>query len=77
MSRQILDEGLLIWEVFPSGGEQGFSDDPYLVFHCLTRTDLRPRRLALQGDEATAERRVGGATEGELLALLAQSSELP
>ena len=77
MSRQIQDQNFLVWEVFPTGGKQGFSVDPYLMFHCLTQRDLRPRRVALRGDEADAERMVLQASEAELLGMLRGSAELP
>lgn len=77
MSRQIQDQNFLVWEVFPSGGDLGFSNDPYVVFHCLTQRDLRPRRVRLQGDEADAERVVRRAPDPELLQMLQHSSELP
>jgi hypothetical protein len=77
MSRQIQDQNFLVWEVFPSGGDLGFSTDPYIIFHCLTRRDLRPRRQRLDGDEAAAERLVRMATDHDLLTMLQQSAELP
>jgi hypothetical protein len=77
MSRQIQDQNLLVWEVFPSGGAYGFSTDPYVVFHCLSQRQLRPRRVELDGDEAAGERLVRRASDAELLALLERSSELP
>lgn len=77
MSRQIQDQNFLVWEVFPSGGRLGFSKDPYVVFHCLTQRDLRPRRVGLAGDEADAERIVRQSSDAELLSMLERSSELP
>lgn len=77
MSRQIQDQNFLVWEVFPSGGEFGFSSDPFVIFHCLTQRDLRPRRVELPGDEADAERLVNASSDAELLALLQRSGEIP
>lgn len=77
MSRQILDGDLLLWEVFPTGGELGFSADPYVIFHCTSRPDLRPRRLATSGHEASAERVIRQASDDELLAMLQRSAALP
>ena len=77
MSRQIQDQNFLVWEVYPSGGNLGFSTEPYVVFHCLTQRDLRPRRVSLPGDEADAERKVRNASEAELLGMLQESGELP
>jgi hypothetical protein len=77
MARQIQDQNFLVWEVYASGGPHGFSDDPYVVFHCLTQRDLRPRRIRLGEDEGDAQRLVGHASDAELLALLQRSEELP
>jgi len=77
MSRRIQDRNLLVWEVYPSGGQLGLSTDPYLVFNCLTQRGLRPRRFRLRGDEAEAQRIVEDAPDGELQTMLRQSSELP
>jgi hypothetical protein len=77
MSRQIQDQNFLMWEVYPSGGSHGFSDDPYVIFHCLTQRDLRPRRLGLGADEGEAQALVARASDGELLDMLRRSQELP
>ena len=77
MARQIQDGNFLVWEVFPSGGEMGFSSDPFVIFHCLTQRDLRPRRVGLTGDAADAERIVRQSTDAELLAMLERSREVP
>lgn len=77
MARQIQDGNFLVWEVFPSGGEMGFSSDPYVIFHCLTQRDLRPRRIELKGDAADAERIVRQSSDAELLAMLERSREVP
>ena len=76
MSRTFQDENFLVWEVYPSASDFGFSDGPNLVFHCITDRALRPRALPLTGDGATAERLVVGATSMELLDLLKQSREV-
>jgi hypothetical protein len=77
MSRQIQDQNFLVWEVFPSGGNLGFSTNPYVIFNCLTQRDLRPRRHRMDGDEADAERLVRQASDQDLLSLLQNSRELP
>lgn len=76
MSRQIQDQNFLVWEVYPSGGAHGFSDDPYVVFHCLTQRDLRPRQLQLGENEGEAERIVAQASDADLLGMLQRSREL-
>lgn len=76
MSRTFQDENFLVWEVYPSGAKYGFSEDPFLVFHCITDRGLRPRKLQVTGDEADAERLVVKASPAELLDLLGKSRTL-
>jgi hypothetical protein len=76
MSRTFQDENFLVWEVYPSGAKFGASEDPFLVFHCITDRGLRPRKLQVTGDEADAERLVGKASPTELLALLGRAVTL-
>ena len=45
MSRTFQDENFLVWEVYPSGAKFGASEDPFLVFHCITDRGLRPRSV--------------------------------
>lgn len=77
MTRQIQDQNFLVWEVFPSGGSFGFPEDPFVIFHCLTQRDLRPRRIRLEGGEDNAERVVRASSDADLLAMLERSGELP
>jgi hypothetical protein len=76
MSRTFQDRNFLVWEVYPSSGRQGLSTDPHLVFHCLTRKDLKPRWAEAGDDEAEAERRIEEATNHELLEMLDRSQEI-
>lgn len=76
MSRTFKDEGLLTWEVFPSGDDHGHADHPHLVFNCLSNRMTRPRWVDHAGDEADAERIINAATEEELRALLAKSTQV-
>ena len=73
MARTFVDRDLLTWEVYPSAGDYGFSDNPHLVFNCLSDRNARPRYVELDGHSAGAESMVTDATEAKLLALLAQS----
>jgi hypothetical protein len=70
MARTLQDENFLTWEVFPSAGDHGFSEQPYLVFNCLTDRNKRPRLIEFNGDEADAERFSTEATDAQLLDLL-------
>lgn len=76
MSRTILDQNMLTWEVYPSGGAYGASDQPQVIFNCLSNRMLRPRYVSLHGGDADAERRISLASNEELLELLRRSDEV-
>lgn len=75
--RTFQDHNFLVWEVYPSGGRHGFSDDPHIIFHCLTQRDIRSRYLAGTGsDEASVERLITEASPAELLGMLERAQEI-
>jgi hypothetical protein len=76
MSRTFLDDNLLTWEVYPSGGPSGYTDRPFIVFNCLSNRMLRPRYVSTVGDEADAERTVDLASNEELLEMFKRSEEV-
>jgi hypothetical protein len=76
MARIIHDRNLLTWEVYPTGGPHGESDQPHIVFNCLSNRMLRPRYVSMDGDEADAERRISLASNEELLAMFERSREV-
>lgn len=76
MSRTFQDENFRVWEAFPSGNRQGYSENTAVVFHCLTDRSLRPRYIPTDGDSADAERAVRSASREELLRLLERSHEV-
>ena len=67
---------MLTWEVYPSGGAYGVSDQPQVIFNCLSNRMLRPRYVSLHGGDADAERRISLASNEELLELLRRSDEV-
>jgi len=74
MARTIQDDDFRVWEVYPSAGEEGFSEDPYIVFNCLTNRMIRPRYVEVEGaDEAEAERLVVEAPDPVLKEMLLNS----
>jgi hypothetical protein len=75
--RTFQDHNFLVWEVYPSGGRHGFSDNPHLIFHCLTQRDIRSRFMESGGDEASAERIITDSSPDELLAMLERAREIP
>lgn len=76
MSRQFQDSNLLKWEAYASGGAHGSADRARIVFHCLTDRNMRARFVAIEGDQADAERAVSEADEARLAELLDQAAEL-
>jgi hypothetical protein len=74
--RIITDADFLSWEVFPSGGKFGLPERPKVVFNCLTDPSRRGRYVHHEGDSVSAEHAVKEASDAELQALLAGSSEL-
>ena len=76
MSRTFLDDNLLTWEVYPTGGPFGFSDSPFIVFNCLSNRMIRPRYVSTVGDEADAERTIELASDQQLLEMFKRSDEV-
>lgn len=76
MAKTFVDRDFLQWEAYPSGGAFGFPENPYVVFTCLTNRRLRARSIAVEGDEADAERMVSTASRGELLDMFERSKDI-
>lgn len=76
MSKLFTDENFLTWEAYPSGGDHGFTDNPYIVFNCVTDPQMRARLALWQGDEADAERALAHASAQEMLDLFKRTSEI-
>jgi hypothetical protein len=76
MSRTFQDRDFRVWEVYPSGGDHGYSEQPHVIFHCLTDRAVRSRWMQAGGDEAEAQRRVAQATNAELLELWSVAREI-
>jgi hypothetical protein len=73
MSRTIMDKNFLTWEVYASGGP---SDQPNIVFNCLSNRMIRPRYVRAEGDGADAERVVSEASNEQLQQMLSQAAEV-
>ena len=76
MSRVFVDDDLLNWEVYASGGKFGLPDRPKVMFHCLSHPDRRARFVIYSGDNAEAEEMVHAAPPARLRELLRRSQEL-
>lgn len=75
-TRSFQDHNFLVWEVYATGGPHGFSDDPNIVFNCLTQPKLRSRVMNIGEDEADAQRIVAEATPAKLLDLFEKAREI-
>jgi hypothetical protein len=73
--RTFLDDNMLTWEAYPSGGPHG-SEQPFIVFNCLSNRMLRPRCVQTDGDEADAERMVLEASNEKLQEMLRRAGEV-
>lgn len=74
MRRAFLDEGLLEWEAYVSGGQPGSEAAARIYFVCLTDPYERPRWVRHEsGDVAEAHRELRSLSDKELVELLAGS----
>lgn len=76
MSRVFVDENLLSWEAYASGGAYGLAEEPKIVFQCLSDPLRRARYVRYDGDNADAERAVHSLPEARLRELLREAAEL-
>jgi len=76
MSRVFVDDNLLTWEAYASGGKFGLAEGARIVFHCLSNPSVRARFVVHEGDQASAEEAVHEVPEEQLKTLLADSREL-
>lgn len=77
MARIIVDDNLMQWEVYSSGGRFGLPARPKVVFHCLSDLGVRGRYVVMQGDEADAEAAVRDFPQERLRELLREAKALP
>lgn len=76
MSREFIDEDLILWEVHASTGRYSLPDDGRLVFLCVTDRKRRPRTVRHGDDAVAAGAAVQELPDEELRALLARSVEI-
>ena len=71
MARVFLDDDLLEWEAYVSGGQPDTERTARIYFHCLSERDRRPRFTPHQsGDVAATQRALLSMPDAELVALL-------
>jgi hypothetical protein len=76
MSRTFIDENLLSWEVYASGGKFGLPDDPKVVFHCQSDPAQRARFVRYGEDNAQAEQAVQSLPDEQLRRMLKEAEQL-
>lgn len=76
MSRTILDEDLMEWEVYAETGPFGYPDASHVVFHCTTDLARRARYVEIEGDKAEAERIVAETPTPVLTRMLGEAVEM-
>jgi hypothetical protein len=77
MSRQFIDDDLILWEVYSSTGQYSLPGAGRLVFLCVTDRERRPRSVRYAGDLVDSAAAVERLPDEELRTLLAASQALP
>lgn len=78
MRRTFLDQNLLEWEAYVSGGQPGTRAAARIYFNCLTDRSRRPLFVTHEsGDVAEAHRSLGELDPAGLEALLERAEPLP
>lgn len=77
MRRTFMDEDLLEWEAYVSGGQPDTPAAARIYFVCLTDPFERPRWVRHEsGDVARAQKELGELEEEELQSLLGEARPL-
>lgn len=77
LRRTFLDEDLMEWEAYVSGGQPQTAEAARIYFVCLTDPFVRPRWVRHEsGDVAAAERQLREFSEEQLVALLGTATPL-
>ncbi|MDH3733659.1 MAG: hypothetical protein OEU54_08995 [Gemmatimonadota bacterium] len=77
LSRKFMDEGLIEWEAYVSGGQPDTPAAARIYFVCLEDPFARPRWVGHEsGSVAEATRALTAMTNADLSGLLAESTPL-
>lgn len=76
MSRTFLDDDLLEWEAYASGGRRGLPADARVVFHCRSDPAARARAWESDLEDDDIAARVEDASDAELRELLGKAKPL-
>ena len=76
-SRELMDDSLIRWEAYVSGGQPNTPAAARIYFVCLEDPFARPRWVRHEsGSVAEATRALAAMTDEELVGLLADATEL-
>lgn len=76
MTGTFLDRDLREWEAYATTERGGLPEPGRILFRCVSESAVRSRALRVEGNVATAEARVAGASEEELRGLLEEAQEI-
>jgi len=77
LSRQFMDDGLIRWEAYVSGGQPHTPAAARIYFVCLEDPFARPRWVTHEGGSvAEATRALAGMSDSDLVGLLADAAPL-
>jgi hypothetical protein len=76
MSRTFLDDDLLEWEAYVSGGRRGLPEDARIVFHCRSDPTARARQWESDLEDDDLAARLTDTSDAELRGLLAEAEPL-
>ncbi len=77
LSRSFMDEALINWEAYVSGGQPDTPAAARIFFVCLEDSFERPRWVPHEsGSVAEATRALAGMTDGDLVGLLGDATPL-
>lgn len=77
LSREFMDDGLIHWEAYVSGGQPRTPAAARIYFVCLEDPFTRPRWVTHEGGSvAEATRALAGMSDSDLVGLLADATPL-
>jgi hypothetical protein len=77
LSREFMDDGMINWEAYVSGGQPNTAAAARIYFVCLDDRFTRPRWVAHESrNVAAATRDLADMSDADLVALLGESTPL-
>ncbi len=76
MIRTFLDDDLLEWEAYASGGRRGLPEDARIVFHCRSDPTARARQWESELEDDDLAARLTDTSDAELRELLGEAEPL-